>query len=234
MKGVRSRRAGRLRRPASWPAVAVVLLALPGGAPAPAAPGAVLSAGTFRSATAVIIVDGTTAVPYPSTIEVTGLAGPLTGILVGFREFEHVSPRDTDALLVSPSGATAIVMSDACGLPNMINVNLVFDDGAAGPLPADPAVACTAGGYQLSDWPLGPADSFPAPAPAGPWGAALAGFLGVSPNGTWSLYVVDDLALGEPPGRIEWWTLTLTTDPGPLFLDDFETGNLVRWSSAVP
>jgi hypothetical protein len=30
-------------------------------------------------------------VPYPSTIADTGLAAPLTGITIGFADFEHVS-----------------------------------------------------------------------------------------------------------------------------------------------
>lgn len=213
---------------AAWPWAGTALALL-----APALAGAAAqSSGVFRSPGAVVIVDGTQAVPYPSTIEVSGLAGPLTGILVGFADFEHVSPRDTDALLVSPTGATAIVLSDACGLVDMINVNLVFDDAAPGPLPLDPAVACAAGGYQPTDY--APADTFPPPAPPGPWGTTLTGFLGASPNGTWSLYVFDDLAVGDPPGRIEWWTLTLTTDPGYLFGDGFETRNTSRWSTAQP
>jgi hypothetical protein len=194
------------------------------------------TAAVFRSAGAIVISDVGTppipAIPYPSTIEVSGLPDALTGITVGFRELEHVSPRDVDVLLVAPSGATAILMSDACGLVDMVNVNLVFDDGAPGPLPQVTPPGCAAGGYQPTDYT--PADDFPAPAPPAPWGSTLAGFLGASPDGTWSLYVVDDLSVGEPAGRIEWWTLTLTTDPGPLFLDGFETGNLVRWSSAVP
>ena len=206
--------------------------ALRAAAPVPGAPAGELASGTFRSATAVVILDGTMGVPYPSTVEVSGLAGVLTGILVGFADFEHVSPRDTDALLVSPSGATAIVLSDACGLADMINVNLVFDDGAAAPLPA--SGPCPAGGYQPTDWTSTPPDAFPPPAPAGPWGTTFAGLLGASPNGTWSLYVFDDVTAGDPAGRIEWWTLTLTTDPGPLFLDGFETGNVARWSAAVP
>jgi hypothetical protein len=199
--------------------------------PFPVVCGAQEAAGTFRSPTAVIVLDGAPAVPYPSTIEVSGLPGLLTGITVGFADFEHVSPRDIDALVVAPSGAAALVLSDACGLADMINVDLVFDDAAPGPLPD--VGPCPAGAYQPTDWSLGPADAFPAPAPAGPWGTALAGFLGESPNGTWSLFAVDDLAVGDA-GRIEWWYLTLTTDPGYLFTDGFELGSPARWSAAVP
>ena len=55
----------------------------------------------------------------------------------------------------------------------------------------------------------GIADPFPAPAPAGPWGAALSGLDGTSPNGTWSLYVVDD-ADGGVGSLSGGWSLCLT------------------------
>jgi hypothetical protein len=210
------------------PRLCALVAALALGAPPPA-PGAVLGSGTFRSPTAVIVLDGTPGVPYPSTIEVAGLGGALTGVVAGFADFEHLSPRDTDALLVSPAGTAVLLMADACGLVDMINVNLVFDDAAATALPEDGP--CPAAGYRPSDY--APADVFPAPAPPGPWASALAPLLGEDPNGTWSLYVVDDLGVGDS-GRIEWWTLTLTTDPGFLFGDGFETGNAARWTAAVP
>src|SRR5439155_25095467 len=60
-------------------------------------------------------------------------------------------------------------------------------------------------------------DSFVAPAPAGPYGdpapvgsATLNGtFASQNPNGTWSLYVVDDA--GGDVGSIASWCLELTT-----------------------
>ena len=59
--------------------------------------------------------------------------------------------------------------------------------------------------------PPGFADSFPSPAPAGPYNtASLALFNGTSPNGVWKLYVVDDTTgdLGNIAGG---WTLSITT-----------------------
>lgn len=205
-------------------AVATALVALLAAAPVHPA-----EAGSFRSPGAVILVDGVPAVPYPSQIEVSGLTGTLTGVVVGFADVEHVSPRDADALLVSPAGTAVLLMSDACGLVDMVNIDLAFEDAAPTPLPA--AGPCAAGSFQPSDY--APADDFPAPAPAGPWGAMLSDFLGTDPNGTWSLYALDDLAVGDS-GRIEWWYLAFTTGDGPLLVDGFELGSTARWSAAVP
>src|SRR6185295_294002 len=51
---------------------------------------------------------------------------------------------------------------------------------------------------------------YPAPAPAGPYGAALSAFKDSSPNGVWSIYVLDDGANDQ--GSIAGgWSLTVTT-----------------------
>src|SRR5213075_1425324 len=62
------------------------------------------------------------------------------------------------------------------------------------------------------------AAAFPAPAPVGPYnqpapaGAATlaTAFNSGNPNGTWSLYVIDDVA-GNGSGSIAGWCLTITT-----------------------
>ena len=60
---------------------------------------------------------------------------------------------------------------------------------------------------------VGTGDTFPAPAPAAPYGAALSDFNGTTPNGTWRLLVVDDAGgdLGSIGGG---WSLSFqTSDP---------------------
>jgi len=66
-----------------------------------------------------------------------------------------------------------------------------------------------AGQYRLSNY-EGASDDFTELAPAGPYVTTLGELAGVDPNGTWSLYVMDDFFLdgGEIRGG---WSLTLET-----------------------
>ena len=102
-------------------------------------------------------------------------------------------------LLIGPGGQTAMIMSDAGGSPGGIsNVTLTLDDFAADPLPvATPAPLVTTGAYRPTNYPNpNPAipDTFPSPCPITTPSpdSVLSTFNGTNPNGTWSLYVVDD------------------------------------------
>jgi subtilisin-like proprotein convertase family protein len=135
------------------------------------------------------------AAPYPSTIAVAGQPTVSGKVRVRLNDVQHTFPDDFDMLLVGPTGANAIIMSDVggsvCagpGCPTPVTVNLVLDDNAPSPLPdAGPLVSGT---FQPTN--VGAGDTFPAPAPAPTGGSALSVFQGTNPNGTWSLYIVDD------------------------------------------
>ncbi len=133
-----------------------------------------------------------TANPYPSSIQVAGLAGSVTGVAVNLENFSHQFPDDVDVLLVAPNGRRIVLMSDAGGGVPAHNLSLTFTDSAASALPdgAPP----DSGIYKPTNY--DDADTFPAPAPQGaPSGTTLGAFYGSNPNGTWSLYVVDDEGL---------------------------------------
>jgi len=120
----------------------------------------------------------------------------------------HTFPDDIDVLLVGPGGQRLLLMSDAGGAADLVNVNLTFDDMAASTLPDGTQI--TSGTFRPSNF--GTGDTFPAPAPAGPYTdpQLLSVFNGVNPNGTWSLYVVDDV--GGDIGNINMgWELNITT-----------------------
>ena len=128
--------------------------------------------------------------PYPSKISVAGQPTNPSKVTVTLNGFSHSYPDDVDVLLVGPGGQKVVLMSDAGGGNGINNGTLTFDDAAAATLPDSSAIA--SGTYKPTDFVTG--DTFPSPAPAGPYGTALSVFNGLNPNGTWSLYVLDDEA----------------------------------------
>jgi uncharacterized repeat protein (TIGR01451 family) len=158
----------------------------------------------FTNGSVIIIPDNGPATNYPSTITVAS-TGTVSKVTVTIKQLAHTFPEDIDMLLVSPAGQKIKLMSDAGAGNSVTNVTLTFDDSASG-LPFSTAI--TSGTYHATDFP--PGDSFPAPAPAGPYGTNLSVLNAVNPNGAWSLYVFDD-ANGDQ-GRINGgWTLDIQT-----------------------
>jgi subtilisin-like proprotein convertase family protein len=149
---------------------------------------------------------GAPAGPYPSAINISGVTGTVSKVTATLTGFSHTFPGDVDILLVGPGGQKIVLMSDVGSGTDAVNANITFDDSA-------PAIGTTvvAGTFRPTN--SGTGDLFPAPAPAAPYGSALSAFNGISPNGTWSLYVVDDA--GTDVGSIVGgWSLNITTsDP---------------------
>jgi subtilisin-like proprotein convertase family protein len=164
--------------------------------------------GPFSNTGAITIPNSGAGSPYPSTISVSGVAGTVSKVTVTLTGMSHTFPDDIDILLVSPGGQKMILMSDAGGSLDIVGVNLTFDD--AGPALPDSA-QIVSGTFRPTNF--GTGDTFPAPAPGTPYGSALADFNGVSPNGTWQLFVTDD-AGGDVGSISGGWTLNFqTADP---------------------
>ncbi len=166
---------------------------------------------TFANPAPIIIpATGTSgpAAPYPSTINVAGLTGTVTKVTATLKNMNHTFPDDIDVLLVGPGGQKILLMSDAGGSADLVNNTYTFDDAAAGTL-ADGALSAS-GTYKPSNF--GTGDTFPAPAPVGPYPdpQLLSVFNGVNPNGTWSLFIFDDV--GGDIGNVNLgWELNITT-----------------------
>ena len=192
---------------------AVALLAL---RPALAAPEIVVPFRPveFINSTPITINDAAVAAPYPSTINVVGMFGVIWDVRVDLFSYTHGFPDDVDILLVDPAGRSLVLMSDSGGGNNANNFNLRFDDHADVAVPSGPFLKAKS--YRPSNQAGPGTDGFPPPAPAAPYGqpgpvgdATLTStFAGVSPNGTWSLYVVDDAGGGG--GSIAGWALIFT------------------------
>jgi uncharacterized repeat protein (TIGR01451 family) len=143
--------------------------------------------------------------PFPSTISVTGVTGTVTKVTVTLAGFTHTYPSDVDVLLVSPTGQTLLLMSDA-GSVAASGLTLTFDDSAPGTLPATGALS--SGTFKPSNY--GTGDTFSSPAPVEPYGSTLSVFNGSSPNGTWSLYAQD--GFNKDAGDItQGWRINFTT-----------------------
>ncbi|MCU1263814.1 MAG: hypothetical protein JWM21_132 [Acidobacteria bacterium] len=179
---------------------------------------------TFSNATAIVIpatgtgaTTGAPATPYPANIAVAGVTAPVTQVKVTLKQISHTFPSDVDVLLVGPTGVKFIVMSDVIGGTDWTGQTYTFDDTAAALLPSSGTPPAT-GSFKPTNY--GTGDVFPAPAPAAPYLTpatagtdTLAVFNGLNPNGTWSLYVVDDAGtdIGTFAGG---WDLTLiSTQP---------------------
>ncbi|MGQ0740307.1 MAG: T9SS type A sorting domain-containing protein [Bacteroidota bacterium] len=181
---------------------------------AQAVPGALQTFNT--GATNIHIPTGGTtngnASPYPGTIAVSGLVN--TGVTVKsvtLTGFSHDLPDDVDIVLVSPSGQSVILMSDAGGSTAVTGRNYTFDDAAANPL-AD-ATTNLSGTYQPTNY--GAGDTWPAPGPGGtPVSTTLSTFTG-NANGNWNLYIVDDAA--GSVGFLADWRITFSVPQRVVF-----------------
>jgi len=164
------------------------------------------STSVWSNTSAILIPDHGVASPYPSSLVVTGLLGAVTKATVTLNGLTHGFPQDVNVLLVSPAGGTVLLMSHTGGGYSVTNLTLTFDDAATNALPNSEPL--TSGTVEPGSYPG--TVVFPGPAPGGSHGAMLSAVAGQSPNGTWSLYVLDDAA-GDAGFIAGGWSLNLTT-----------------------
>lgn len=175
---------------------------------------------------AAIAIPGTgtsgNANPYPSNITVAGFPGSVAKVTVTLNNFSHTWPGDVDVLLVGPSGQTSVLMSDAGESgADATNLTYTFDDTAINSLTSGPTAG--SGTYKPTNFGVGDPFGAPAPAAGSSSSSPLTVFNGTNPNGTWSLYVVDDAGadIGSFAGG---WSMEIT--PGPCAAPP---ANMVAW-----
>lgn len=172
---------------------------------------------TFTSGTLISGGDGGRgrATPYGSPITVSGMAESLTTLKVTLTGLSHTVPDDLDILLMAPNGASMILLSDAGGGTGVVNINLTFDDAAAGNTPdAGPMVSATVKPTNYGRDDTMPDLPYPVinSTPAGD--ATFANvFNGMNPNGTWRLFIIDDV--NGNSGSLASWTLDVTASAAP-------------------
>lgn len=185
------------------------------------------------------------AAPYPSSINVGGLAGlVVTKATVTLRSFTHQSPSDVAILLVGPQNQQAILMAEVGGqdarYSSVTNLTLVLDDDATDSLPVFSTLVT--GVFKPTDGWLDPyfADpggilpyGFPPPAPPGSSNApaALSVFQNTAPDGTWNLFALDDSSIYS--GCISnGWSLSLDVAV-PLQIAQSRSNVVISWPASV-
>ncbi|RYD46969.1 MAG: lamin tail domain-containing protein, partial [Verrucomicrobiaceae bacterium] len=184
---------------------------------------ATAATGSFTSSASISIPTVTTtitpATPYPSSLNVSGLPGGISRMTVTLNGFSHTWPSDVDIMLVAPDGTSAIIFSDVGSDIDANSLTLTLDDSSPALLPSSSAL--TSGSYRPTN--VGSGDVFSSPAPSPNSNVLLSSFNGISPNGTWNLFVMDD-SVGDG-GSIAGWTLNIetaaTASEGDLVISEF-------------
>jgi hypothetical protein len=171
---------------------------------------------TFSNSTSIGFPEFEVTSPYPATIDVP-VYGTIQKVTVTIYDLAVASPSEIQGVMVvGPTAGGAAVAVELMGTAgdddSITNIDLTFDDDATNQLTENQIVSGT---FQVSV--LVPGDFYNPPAPSVPSTNVLAGFIGTSTQGTWSLYVVN---FGDDLGTISGgWALTITyvggTPPPP-------------------
>ena len=174
------------------------------------------TASQFRNCTEIDFTLGAPAVPYPSTITVSGGPVQIGSIRVTLYDVTHQLPDNMDFLLVGPTGIKYIFMADAGG-PTALTTpaTLTFSDNAPTAIPNNGPLVT--GSFKPVSWEA-PQSSFAAPAPPapyiepGPTGVPTmrSAFGFTNANGNWNLYARDDNGTFNPEvlsGLVSCWGL---------------------------
>jgi hypothetical protein len=162
------------------------------------------TANQFRNVNEIDFNFGAPAVPYPSTITVSGLPPQFGAMRVTIYDVQHQLPDNMDFLLVSPTGIKYIFMADAGGVSQMTTpATVTFSDISPTAVPNNGPLVT--GSFKPVSWEQ-PQTSFAAPAPPAPYiepnssglptMQSVFGF--ANPNGVWSLYARDDNGTFQP------------------------------------
>ena len=191
-----------------------------------------MATGVFGNTRAVLIFSDPNETPTPASVYASratafDLDGPIREVRVTLYGFTHKFPEDVDILLMSPSGTSVILMSDAGGqleIPDP-GVDITFADDASRDVPQFDQIA--GGVYRPTNYDNEEQgqEPFPFPAPEPPYETSLSAFNGEDPTpdpdpehpdaNKWSLYISDDTAFGadgEFEGALNYgWEITIST-----------------------
>jgi subtilisin-like proprotein convertase family protein len=170
----------------------------------------------FRNSTPIAITVGA-ANPYPSSIWVNGVRGPVWDVEVELTGLTHLTPAQLELLLVAPDGTHIRLMSDACFGTDFVNKTLIIKSASLF-VPEMPFnTACNGTYYRATDHDDGSSDVLPGAPPAARFATQLNELHRKALNGEWRLYILDDQSYSD--GKIAGgWSLKLSTDPVAAFI----------------
>jgi hypothetical protein len=168
------------------------------------------------------------------SISVSGLAGKISKVtaqLIGLGENStNDYGEDIDIQMVGPQGQNVMLLSDAGGTVRISPaVTLTFDDAAAATISATSRIS--SGTYKPTDYNID-GDVFPSPAPSVHPGTSLAVYNGLSPNGTWNLFAIDEYTGGH--GSISGgWSVDIFTVPSAPFVTTNAAGTVTSYGAVL-
>jgi subtilisin-like proprotein convertase family protein len=174
------------------------------------------------NSSSIVIPEIGKATPYPSEINVSGVTGTLTKLMVEIVDVSHSYANDLDILVVGPNGKGVILMAGVGGSKDFGHTNIVFDDDATltalfkgdmlnANITVPRSSTIASGTYRPTSYkktygftPLSNVMVY----------NKLSVFDGINPNGRWGLYIIDNSP--SDGGMINGgWKLKMTIDPIP-------------------
>ncbi|MGH7789821.1 MAG: choice-of-anchor Q domain-containing protein [Candidatus Binatia bacterium] len=162
---------------------------------------------TFEKGGEILIADGATAESQITAIVPARIASK---VAVHLRFLTHARPDDVDIILVGPTGARSMLMSDAGGTMASYRSALIIDQTAGSPLPDDGPLPGSEDvtHFRPANYEPGTPDRIEGPGTLVDAKADLSVFDGLDPTGKWTLYIADDSA--GATGVLGGWALEIT------------------------
>jgi hypothetical protein len=150
---------------------------------------------------------------FPSSIEVAGVPGIVTDVTL--TSFGLTANQDLDMVLVGPNGAQVMLMSDACSSTSLHSTVLTFTDAGSIFIPQLSCSSLSKASVKPTNYEPESDNLASAGGPAGPYTNSLAAFDGISPNGNWRLFLLDDAPLERVGFELAGFALNLEVEPPP-------------------
>jgi len=148
---------------------------------------------------------------FPSSIEVAGVPGTVTDVTL--TAFGLIANKDLDMVLVGPNGAQVMLMSDACSSVSLDSAVLTFTDAGSIFIPQLSCSSLTKASVKPTNYEPESDNLASAGGPAGPYTNSLGAFDGISPNGNWRLFLLDDSPMERVGFEMAAFALNLEVEP---------------------